>query len=143
MSTFARMDSGLVVEIIEPYFSEDGTAVPIEELYTSEFVAELVDITDLSPKPVQGWTYDGTKFSTPVPWQPAPAEVLASNTATRDYFLTVASLAVAPLQDAVDLGEATDDEVVLLKKWKQYRVAVNRIDLTVTNPQWPDYPTLV
>ncbi|ONH52903.1 hypothetical protein BLL36_18270 [Pseudomonas cedrina subsp. cedrina] len=52
----------------------------------------------------------------------------------RDYLLSVAAIRIAPLQDAADLDEATTAEVALLKKWKQYRVAVNRV------PDQPDYP---
>lgn len=45
---------------------------------------------------------------------------------------------IAPLQDAVDLGEATDDEKARLLAWKKYRVQVNRVD--TVNPVWPDVP---
>ncbi|MGG7053689.1 tail fiber assembly protein, partial [Salmonella enterica subsp. enterica] len=44
----------------------------------------------------------------------------------------------APLQDAVDLDIATDDEKVQLDEWKKYRVLVYRVD--TTNPDWPDLP---
>ncbi|EAB6845036.1 tail fiber assembly protein [Salmonella enterica subsp. enterica] len=43
-------------------------------------------------------------------------------------FLQIASEKIAPLQDAVDLGEATDDEKARLLAWKKYRVQVNRVD---------------
>ncbi len=69
-----------------------------------------------------------------------PEQILANNTATRDLLLSQAALAIAPLQDAVDLGEATDAETALLKLWKQYRVAVNRLDMTQANPAWPSVP---
>jgi hypothetical protein len=46
----------------------------------------------------------------------------------------IADAAIAPLQDAVDLDEATDAEVALLKEWKRYRVALNRL------PDQPGYP---
>lgn len=90
-----------------------------------------------------GWTYVSGEFIAPEPTAPIPPtseEVLANNTAKRDALLAQATLAIAPLQDAVDLEEATVDEVALLKKWKQYRVAVNRIDLTQPSPTWPPQP---
>lgn len=90
-----------------------------------------------------GWTYvDGEFVAPPAPQPPTrtPAEILAANTANRDVLLAQATLAIAPLQDAVDLDEATTDEAAMLKKWKQYRVAVNRIDLTQTSPPWPAQP---
>ena len=54
--------------------------------------------------------------------------------------LASATLAVDPLQDAIDLEDATDTEIITLKKWKQYRVAVNRVDLTKQSPKWPVSP---
>lgn len=60
--------------------------------------------------------------------------------ADRDRLLGTATLRIAPLQDAVDLDDATAAEVALLKKWKQFRVAVNRVDLTEENPAWPEQP---
>ncbi|BFT62419.1 tail fiber assembly protein [Pseudomonas moorei] len=62
------------------------------------------------------------------------------NTSTHNYLVAQATLAIAPLQDAVDLDDATAEETALLKKWKQYRVAVNRIDLTQPYPIWPPQP---
>jgi len=64
-------------------------------------------------------------------------------TSTRDELMAAATIAIAPLQDAVDLDEATDDETALLKKWKQYRGALNRLDLsTAPDITWPLIPTV-
>jgi hypothetical protein len=90
-----------------------------------------------------GWTYADGVFTEPPPPAVAPptaAEILATNTVVRNQLLAAATLAIAPLQDADDLGEATAAETALLKSWKQFRVAVNRIDLTVQNPAWPVAP---
>lgn len=54
-------------------------------------------------------------------------EVLQIALDKRDSLLTLAAIRIAPLQDAADLDDATPSEVALLKKWKQYRVAVNRL----------------
>ncbi|MNN75319.1 Caudovirales tail fiber assembly protein [compost metagenome] len=53
----------------------------------------------------------------------SPEEIKASNTSTRDFLLNQATRAINPLQDAVDIDDATPDDVALLKTWKQYRVA--------------------
>lgn len=74
------------------------------------------------------------------PLPPTTDEILTVNTADRDRRLAVATLAIAPLQDAVDLDIATSDETATLKLWKQYRVAVNRADLTQWPVQWPASP---
>jgi len=76
----------------------------------------------------------------PEPPLPTPAEIVAANTAMRDRLLNDATRAIAPLQDAVDLEMATDTEKALLTEWKRYRVFVNRVDLTVENPNWPVKP---
>lgn len=55
----------------------------------------------------------------------------------------VADNAISPLQDAVDLEDATLDEVALLRAWKQYRVALNRIPTQAGYPAeilWPNTP---
>ncbi|HFD8256711.1 TPA: tail fiber assembly protein [Salmonella enterica] len=57
---------------------------------------------------------------------------------TKSRLLQMASEKIAPLQDAVDLGLATDDEKAQLDEWKKYRVLVNRVD--TSNPDWPDVP---
>ena len=67
-------------------------------------------------------------------------EPVTVNAAEKDRLLALATLRIAPLQDAVDLDDATAAEVVLLKKWKQYRVAVNRVDPTAENLKWPVPP---
>lgn len=62
----------------------------------------------------------------------------------RDDLLGIAALRIAPLQDAVDLDDATQEEVSLLKKWKQYRILLNRIHDQPEFPssiEWPAEPT--
>ena len=59
----------------------------------------------------------------------------------KQRLLADAAKAIAPLQDAVDLGEATPEEEDRLKAWKKFRVNVNRIDTTqlpVTFPPMPE-----
>ena len=64
--------------------------------------------------------------------------------AQRDVLLTQAALRIAPLQDAVDLGDATAAEEAALKAWKQYRVKLMRIEQQEGFPAavvWPGAPT--
>jgi hypothetical protein len=63
----------------------------------------------------------------------ALAEVVAENARLR----AIADTAIAPLQDAVDIDDATEAEIVLLKNWKKYRVALNRL------PDQPGYPVTI
>ncbi|EAB5691464.1 phage tail protein, partial [Salmonella enterica subsp. enterica] len=57
---------------------------------------------------------------------------------TKKQLLQLATDKIAPLQDAVDLDEATDEEKARLLAWKKYRVLVNRVD--TSNPVWPEQP---
>ncbi|MNJ77635.1 Caudovirales tail fiber assembly protein [compost metagenome] len=61
------------------------------------------------------------------------AQVAAEAAARRD----VADDAIAPLQDAVDLEEATEAEAAKLKAWKKYRIALIRV------PDQPGYPNTI
>ncbi|HAL0420644.1 TPA: tail fiber assembly protein, partial [Escherichia coli] len=48
---------------------------------------------------------------------------------------------IAPLQDAVDLEIATEEERSLLEAWNKYRVLLNRVDTsTVPDIEWPANP---
>ncbi|NWB92343.1 tail fiber assembly protein [Pseudomonas agarici] len=72
---------------------------------------------------------------------PSPEQVLAMALSKRDALLTLAALRIAPLQDAVDLDDATASEVASLTLWKQYRVAVNRVIDQPGFPEEIDWPT--
>ncbi|MBO9552240.1 tail fiber assembly protein [Pseudomonas sp.] len=79
----------------------------------------------------------------PEPEQPKPPtldELKAQALAQRDGLLALAALRIAPLQDAVDLDDATADETALLKKWKQYRVLLNRVSDQASFPETIDWP---
>lgn len=99
-----------------------------------------VEVTHLSPLPEQNWRYEADAFLPPAPPIRTPEETLANNTARRDGCLGLAAAAIAPLQDAEDLEDATPAEATLLKKWKQYRVALSRMDMTAETWNWPEAP---
>lgn len=63
--------------------------------------------------------------------------------AEQDRLLSIASEKIAPLQDAVDLNMATDEEEQQLKAWKKYRVLLSRIENLGTLSdaiEWPKQP---
>lgn len=67
--------------------------------------------------------------------QEAAEQLLASVAADITQRRAVADAAIAPLQDAVELDEATEAEAMLLIEWKRYRVALSRL------PEQEGYPT--
>lgn len=77
------------------------------------------------------------------PPPPTAEQLAAAALMKRDRLLRDAATRIAPLQDAVDLGVATEEEDAKLLAWKRYRVALNRIDQQPGYPSdvvWPDRP---
>lgn len=84
------------------------------------------------------WMFDGEKI---VPRIIPHEESVAKASGMKTYYITLATNAINPLQDAVDLGIATDEEKRLLPLWKKYRIDVNRIDLSkAPEITWPVKP---
>lgn len=55
--------------------------------------------------------------------------------------MSEATVLMAPLLDAVDLGISTPEEEARLKEWKIYRVMLNRVDTsTAPDIEWPVKP---
>lgn len=68
MHTYVRIENGAVAEIIEPmtydinsppgceYTYNAGDEVPVGQRFVPEFVATLIDVTNVTPQPQYGWT---------------------------------------------------------------------------------------
>lgn len=94
-----------------------------------------------SPRPsaYHCWSGTGWVLDKPAQREGMRLEVLTQ----RDERLLAAGLRIAPLQDAVDLGRASDEEQALLMAWKAYRVELGRIELQSGFPlgvEWPPAP---
>jgi hypothetical protein len=77
---------------------------------------------------------------TPVPAPPQPVDPLETVIEEYTRLRANADYAIAPLQDAVDVEEATDEDRSRLKLWKKYRIALGKI---VDQPNYPhaiDWP---
>ncbi|TNH44476.1 tail fiber assembly protein [Photorhabdus luminescens] len=72
---------------------------------------------------------------------PTKEELIAIAEAQRAQFISLANEKMTPLSDAEELDIATDEEMLLLKEWKKYRVMLNRVD-TSNAPEidWPITP---
>jgi hypothetical protein len=51
----------VVVEIISDVEGENGSVTPVSDLYSADFVASLVDVSDFDPQPSFWWA--GTQTS--------------------------------------------------------------------------------
>lgn len=103
-----------------------------EELY-------LTLLNNHSPENIIGMV-NGLPALLPAP-QESTAEIVARSEILQATYTKMASEAIAPLQDASDLGMATEAEESALKAWKTYRVLLNRVDLAA--PVWPEIPANV
>lgn len=74
--------------------------------------------------------------------QAAADQLRATATAEIAQRRATADVAIAPLQDAVDLEEATLGETDALKAWKRYRIALNRLPEQPGFPETIDWPEL-
>ncbi|WGO84544.1 tail fiber assembly protein [Arsenophonus apicola] len=113
--------------------TKSGQSVTLEKLGK---VPEY--LTPLAPKS-EFDVWDGEKWV---------KDVDAENSAKRQRLEDIkqqklydATREIAPLQDAIDLDMATEEEKKRLIAWKKYRVLVNRIDTsTEDNIVWPEKP---
>ncbi|MFC4431394.1 tail fiber assembly protein [Cupriavidus respiraculi] len=127
MKTYARIDQGIVVELLH-------TEGNIAEMFHPDLV--WIDVTDMKPCRPDGGAMRTDSFRRlRLSLRPC------SRTSQRARpFMAAATLAIAPLQDAVDLDEATAEEVARLTAWKQCRIALNRMEITAGNLSWPIPP---
>ncbi|AWK43087.1 tail fiber assembly protein [Photorhabdus laumondii] len=62
----------------------------------------------------------------------------------KQQLMFTVSKQIAPLQDAVDLGMASDEENSRLTALKKYRVLLNRVDASLaTDIYWPEKPRVI
>lgn len=115
------------------YSTISGEPVEISELGTLPD-----DVTAIAPTDsYQKWNGDG--------WISDPEAKHQAEVSSAIELLTElmreANAKIAPLNDAIELGIQTDEEVMQLTEWKKYRVALSRID-TTTAPDiaWPEIP---
>jgi hypothetical protein len=78
------------------------------------------------------------------PIEPAPVDPVAVAVAECARRRAIADYEITPLQDAVDIDDATSADVALLKAWKKYRVEISRLPEQNGWPErinWPLPPT--
>lgn len=75
------------------------------------------------------------------PEPPTPQEIREIAEGEKSRLIREAGEAIAVLQDADELGMATEDELSALTRWKRYRVILNRLDIsTAPDIEWPEKP---
>ncbi|AIY42996.1 Phage tail fiber assembly protein [Collimonas arenae] len=119
------------------YHTVDGSPLDIPHIGDTP---DGIQATAL-PRPSQDHVWNNGQWQFDLDRQ--TARLMLEAMAQRDTLLVLATTKMAPLQDAIDLDEATKAEAALLKRWKQYRVILNRIDTQDGFPAaiaWPVSP---
>lgn len=139
-----RIDGELTLTVRLPHGAQasEQSRFPVDIVNPPDGRVQLP--TDFDPKPEQpevSWpdtigSIDWSQMVTAeMKREAAAAQHLAGVQAEIAAQRGAADSAIAPLQDAVDLDDATEAEATALKAWKKYRVALNRL------PEQPGYPT--
>ncbi|TCC77353.1 tail fiber assembly protein [Citrobacter braakii] len=111
----------------------------VSSIYPRDFSVVEVDLTKeiKSVDIFGGWIFADGEIK---PRQYSQEELRAQAEVKKTELLSVATVAIAPLQDAVDEGMATEEETAALSEWKKYRVKVMRVD--TSKPEWPLLPDI-
>lgn len=129
---YSKETNGFYKDDINDFIPEDAVSISVDTY------------NELMSGQSQGKQITSDKNGNPVLSDPPTAtkeQLAIIAEAKRSSLMAEASVAVLPLQDAVDLGEASTDEEALLKSWKQYRVALNRLDISkAPDITWPVKP---
>lgn len=124
-------ESGLIVSA-----SRDASALwPL-----SFYVAEITDIPEGFTLPVPGdsWVFDGKTITVRVY---SDSELTEQAAQQRANTIAAATVVIAPLQDAVELGRASDSDKARLLAWKNYRIDLDQLDISVPSAiRWPEPP---
>lgn len=67
-------------------------------------------------------------------------ERIYRNESKKQQFINEAIQKIALLQDIIDLNMQESNEEDMLKKWKQYRILLTRIDTNQLDVKWPELP---
>ncbi|WP_334469087.1 tail fiber assembly protein [Arsenophonus sp. PmNCSU2021_1] len=115
--------------------SWDYNAKPVPESVYREFALSEAPLGKML-----GASENGDPIWVDIPPRPKK-ELIAEAEDKKSGLMQGATDAIIPLQDAVDLEMATEDEITQLRNWKLYRLNVYRTD-TSTAPEidWPKSP---
>lgn len=136
-----RISGEVVVTLMLPHAADapELARFPVDIINPADGPVHLPDLDAGSvQQPAVSGVIDWSQVITKAMIDQAAAEQrlaqVAAETAARR---AVADSTIAPLQDAVDLEEATEADIETLKAWKKYRIALIRV------PDQPGYPDTI
>ncbi|MBH2976869.1 tail fiber assembly protein [Serratia marcescens] len=140
-SSFAlvRSADGTRWESLPDFRGKEVYSTATGKLQTVTVIGELPqDVTLLAPQtPYDKW--DGDKWVTDTDEQ--HQAVVGAAQLELSQRQQVAATAIVPLEKAIKLGMATEEEKAALTAWETYSVLLNRVDITkAPDIKWPQQP---
>ncbi|MND58156.1 Caudovirales tail fiber assembly protein [compost metagenome] len=137
-----RINGDLVLTLMLPHDADapQGARFPVD-LYPADGQVQLPGLELGDRLSATAGVIDWSQVITAEAKAQAAAEqLLATVVSEQAQRRAVADAAIAPLQDAVELDEATEAEAALLIDWKRYRVALSRLADQEGYPNDIDWP---
>jgi len=137
-----RINGDLVLTLMLPHDADapQGARFPVD-LYPADGQVQLPGLELGDRLSAAAGVIDWSQVITAEAKAQAAAEqLLATVVSEQAQRRAVADAAIAPLQDAVELDEATEAEAALLIDWKRYRVALSRLPDQEGYPNDIDWP---
>lgn len=137
-----RINGGLVLTLMLPHAADAPQAArfPVD-LYPTDGQVQLPGLYLVDRQTTTPGVIDWSQVITAeAKAQAAADQLLAIVSSEIGQHRSVADSAIAPLQDAVDLDMATEDEKSLLLAWKRYRVELSRVSAQPGYPGAVDWP---
>lgn len=125
-------------------YNSDGIICSMNQDISKIWPVNL-SVTEFNPEEIPkdfvvdgSWIFDGNKITKKVH---SKKEEISNAEFERLNMISKASTVISPLQDAIDLNIATDEEEQTYKAWKLYRVQLSRVDTsTAPDISWPTSP---
>lgn len=137
----------LSAEKLKIAYQADGV-IRQQSYSADELFPENLSVAEVSRKSIPSdfperldgnWIFDGKKIT---PRVIPESELIAEAEETRAQLMAEANQKIAPLQAALDVGIATENELAQLKAWKTYLVLLSRMDTSnapdIELPEVPD-----
>lgn len=136
---YSKKTNGFYPETMKADYEASPNGWPDDAVMVSEGV-----YNKLYAGQAEGKIITADNYGNPIlidPPAPTAEQLLALAEEQRRTLIAEATIAIAPLQDAIELDEATREEAAQLTAWKKYRVLLNRIDISdAPDIVWPEKP---
>ena len=137
-----RIDDSLIVTLKLPHGADapEEARFPVDIVNPADGPVTLPGIEAAEQQSVAGVIDWSQVVTAEMKAEAAGAHLLSAVIADAAQRRASADAAIAPLQDAVDLDMATNEEAALLTGWKRYRVLLSRLPDQEGYPAEIDWP---